>query len=72
MTLSYMGELVSIDVRDDGTGFDTDQVASHNGFGLISMRERAARVDGSLAIESTPGAGTAVSVTLPALSRDSA
>ena len=72
VTLSYMGDLVSIDVRDDGTGFDTAHAAAGNGFGLISMRERAARVDGWLAIESTLGAGTAVSATLPAVSRDNA
>ncbi|WP_203580026.1 sensor histidine kinase [Microbacterium hibisci] len=72
VTLSYMGDLVSIDIRDDGTGFDPAAGASPGGFGLTSMRERAARVDGSLAIESAPGAGTAVSATLPALSRDSA
>jgi signal transduction histidine kinase len=70
VTLSYMGDLVSIDVRDDGSGFDTARVAPDSGFGLISMRERGARVDGSFAIESAPGAGTAVSATLPALSRD--
>jgi len=72
VTLSYMGDIVSIDIRDDGKGFDMAEGRTQGGFGLISMRERAARVDGSLAIESAPGAGTAVSATLPALSRDSA
>ncbi|MFC8680181.1 sensor histidine kinase [Microbacterium ureisolvens] len=72
VTLSYMGDLVSIDIRDDGRGFDPAARETRGGFGLISMRERAARVDGSLAIESAPGSGTAVSATLPALSRDGA
>ncbi|WP_109211778.1 MULTISPECIES: sensor histidine kinase [Microbacterium] len=72
VTLSYMGDLVSIDIRDDGRGFDPAAHETRGGFGLISMRERAARVDGSLAIESAPGSGTAVSATLPALSRDGA
>lgn len=70
VTLSYMGDLVSIDIRDDGDGFDPALGEHSGGFGLISMRERTARVDGSFAIESAPGAGTAVSATLPAVSRE--
>jgi len=69
LTLSYMGDVVTLDVRDDGVGFEvpagSDQRGS--GFGLSSMRQRVARVAGTLAIESEPGAGTAVSARVPAI-----
>lgn len=64
LTLSYTGPVVLLDIRDDGTGIlDPDG----GGFGLSSMRQRLRGVGGSLAIESTPGEGTAVSATVPAL-----
>ena len=37
------------------------------GFGLIAMRQRVSRLAGQLEIESEPGAGTAVSASLPAI-----
>jgi signal transduction histidine kinase len=52
-----------LDVRDDGTGFDTG--ASHDGFGLHGLRERAALLGGTVAVDSSPGAGTRVLVTVP-------
>ncbi|MGC5011973.1 sensor histidine kinase [Streptosporangium sp. DT93] len=64
LTLSYAGAVVLLDIRDDGTGVhDPDG----KGFGLSSMRQRLRGVGGSLEIESTPGEGTAVSATVPAL-----
>jgi signal transduction histidine kinase len=73
VTLSYMEDVVSLDVRDDGTGFDpgADGTAPGNGhtggFGLIAMQQRVRRLAGQLEIESEPGAGTAVSASLPAI-----
>jgi signal transduction histidine kinase len=65
LTLSYMDDVVLLDVRDDGVGFEPG--ASNGGFGLSSMRQRLLRVAGSLAIESSPGEGTAVNASVPAL-----
>lgn len=68
MTLSYMEDVVTLDVRDDGIGFDPGAVpVGGAGFGLSVMRQRVARVAGTLAIESAPGEGTAVSATVPAI-----
>jgi signal transduction histidine kinase len=53
---------ISVLVVDDGHGFDWD--APSDGFGLTSMRERAARLGGSCVIESSPG-GTEVRVEVP-------
>jgi signal transduction histidine kinase len=66
VTLSYMEDVVVLDVQDDGMGFVPAAVAGH-GFGLTGMRERASRLGGNLSIESAPGEGTTVSLTLPAM-----
>ncbi|SNY64305.1 sensor histidine kinase [Paractinoplanes atraurantiacus] len=71
LTLSYMEDLVTLDVRDDGSGFDPTANRSpgtrHGGFGLTAMRHRLQRLTGHLTIESEPGAGTALSATVPAI-----
>jgi signal transduction histidine kinase len=51
------------EVRDDGAGYDTDNVTA--GVGLTSMHDRLAAVGGELAISSSPGRGTRVSGTIP-------
>jgi signal transduction histidine kinase len=68
VTLSFMGGEISLDVRDDGHGFDPLAVPAPGrtgGFGLPGMRSRAERVAGSLTVESEPGQGTAVSARVP-------
>jgi signal transduction histidine kinase len=71
LTLSYMGTDVALDVVDDGTGFRPDLVAppgrspDGTGIGLAGMRARARALQGTLIVESAPGQGTAVAVTLP-------
>lgn len=74
LTLSYMGDEVTLDVRDDGVGFAVSDEASaaRKGFGLIAMRQRVGRVAGSLAIESEPGGGTAISARVPAIAAQQA
>jgi signal transduction histidine kinase len=71
LTLSYMGEFVRLDVRDDGRGFDPDELdelpGESGGFGLSGMRQRAASLGGTLEIESEPGSGTAICASVPAL-----
>src|SRR4051794_15026691 len=69
LTLSFMGDVVTLDVRDDGVGFDAarPEPAPGEGFGLRGMRQRVARVAGTLVIESEPGGGTAVSARVPAI-----
>jgi signal transduction histidine kinase len=71
VTLSYMEDVVTLDVRDDGSGFDPAGLpagaADGSGFGLTVMRQRVSRVAGHLEVESAPGEGTAVSATVPAI-----
>jgi PAS domain S-box-containing protein len=57
---------VQLIVEDDGCGFDSEAVLREAGrFGLSSMQERAAVLDGSLTIESAPGTGTTIRVRIP-------
>lgn len=49
---------LEVTLTDDGTGFDPATVAE--GDGLANMRARAAKIGGSLAVESAPGRGTTV------------
>jgi signal transduction histidine kinase len=50
-------------IRDDGTGFEVVPAASTTtGYGLISMRERATALPGSLVVESARGTGSVVTV----------
>ncbi len=63
------GELLRLEVQDDGVGFDVASVeASYDqrgSLGMVNLRERAEMVNGVLRIDSVPGKGTRVAVTIP-------
>jgi signal transduction histidine kinase len=67
LTLSYMDGEAALDVRDDGVGFASgaDGAGPNGGLGLHTMRERVEALGGRLAVESAPGGGTTVAVTVP-------
>ena len=71
LTVTYLDDMVRLDVRDDGVGFNldvqstADPGANGHGYGLSAMRQRLQRVGGSLEIESGPGGGTAISAGVP-------
>ncbi|MFD3570967.1 sensor histidine kinase [Streptomyces sp. NPDC058667] len=68
ITLSFMDASVTLDVVDDGRGFEPASVrrpSSDGGFGLPAMRSRAETLGGTFTVESAPGQGTAVAVSLP-------
>ncbi len=54
---------VELAVRDTGTGFDP--AAPHGGAGLAHIRDRVAELGGTVAIDSAPGRGAALTVRLP-------
>jgi signal transduction histidine kinase len=66
VTLSYMEDVLVLDVQDDGRGF-VPTAAAGGGYGLIGMRERAESLGGSFSLESLPGEGTTISISLPVL-----
>jgi signal transduction histidine kinase len=67
VTLSYMDGEAALDVRDDGAGFvpSADGHGPNGGLGLRGMRERVEALGGRLAVESAPGRGTTIAVTVP-------
>ncbi len=69
VSLRRDGNGTRIRVEDDGRGFDLATMGSgwqaNKGFGLFSIRERLERLGGSLKVQSEPGKGTQVTLTLP-------
>ena len=69
MELSQSEGRVKLEVRDDGAGFDVrgtlEKAARRGNLGLLGMQERVQILGGHLAIESSPGCGTRISVSLP-------
>ncbi|MFG2597532.1 sensor histidine kinase [Streptomyces sp. NPDC048462] len=73
VTLSYMGDEITLDVRDDGRGFDPGALEPYRGaggFGLGGMRARAERIAGTVEVETGPGLGTAVCARVPLVRHD--
>ncbi len=66
VTLATDREPARVEVSDDGAGFDPAD-ARHEGhhLGLVSMRERAAALGGTLEVRSAPGQGTTVVLDVP-------
>ncbi len=66
VTLRTASDTTCLTVADDGVGFDPAAVQPNlgHGWGLMIMRERAAAIGAKLAIESEPGHGTRIVITL--------
>jgi signal transduction histidine kinase len=65
LTLVEQDGQVTVTIRDDGVGFSPADSEAHHGLGLRLMSERATEVGGVLRIDSLPGRGTTVEVSLP-------
>jgi ligand-binding sensor domain-containing protein/signal transduction histidine kinase len=66
VTLERTTSRVRLLVEDEGSGFSPEKSASPGHYGILGMRERAANIGAELDVETAPGFGTAVSVTLKA------
>ncbi len=53
---------ITLEIVDDGVGFDQNSAWEQGGFGLRGMRERVARLGGVFTIQSAPGQGTSIKV----------
>ncbi len=63
LVLADGGDVLHIEVADNGHGFDTGTASE--GIGIIGMRERVDALGGSIAVHSQPGEGTTVVIALP-------
>jgi len=66
--LIFQSEVIRLELKDDGCGFDPSE--NHEGFGLMGMKERAEAMAGRLLVQSTLGVGTTISLVLPAIRRN--
>jgi len=61
--------VLTIDVEDDGSGFDPAEVggpsSSGRGLGILGMRERMELIGGTASVTSSPGGGTHVALRVP-------
>jgi signal transduction histidine kinase len=67
--LAVQGDVLIVQVADDGRGFDVEAVegdyASRGSLGMINLKERAGLVGGTINIDSTPGQGTRITLLVP-------
>lgn len=58
-------DAIFLDIEDKGVGFNTDEVRHKPGLGLSSMRERVQLVGGNIKVDTEPGRGTHIHVSIP-------
>ncbi len=67
--LTRKGDLIRLEIEDDGVGFDVSSMQSNyeqrDSLGMVNLHERAELVNGILKIDSAPGGGTRITVTVP-------
>ena len=66
VALTNAAQSVCLTVSDEGAGIDTLRDSPVPGLGLVNIKERARLVNGTLNIESRPGCGTTLTLTVPA------
>ncbi len=54
-------------ITDDGKGFDKDKIADKRTLGILGMKERTAMIGGTYEIQSAPGKGTSVMLSVPVI-----
>jgi signal transduction histidine kinase len=67
VTLRWEPHNLILQIKDNGSGIPTTRLVESGGIGLRSMRERAAQIGAKLVIQTGPGRGTRIIVTLPIL-----
>ena len=66
LTLSYIEDVIILDVQDNGAGLEEPLPAPlSSGYGLQAMRERVGQFGGEVLLESDPGEGTTLVVSVP-------
>ncbi len=66
--IEQLNEKVNIHMKDDGTGFNLDEImtdTNHKGYGLVGMRERVQLLKGEMNIITAPGQGAAINISVP-------
>lgn len=56
---------ISLMAEDNGKGFNYEEVQEHSSYGLAHMKSRIENLNGSMFIDSTPGRGTIINISIP-------
>lgn len=56
---------LTIQIKDNGIGFDKNELQERNSFGLIGIRERLYILNGEIELETSKGSGTRITITIP-------
>lgn len=75
VTVTYTEKQIVLNIEDDGIGFDVTSIPDetrddNSGFGLSMMRERVYLLSGNIEIQSSPGEGCTITVTIPRMKED--
>ena len=75
VSMKYKDSQLKLMIQDDGRGFDVSSIQSvsrddNTGFGLSMMKERVYLLSGKLDIQSSPGNGCSICVTIPILKEE--
>lgn len=65
VTLEWLDDTLQLTLTDDGIGFDPEGAVPEGHYGLSLMRETVEALNGQWQIDSAPGAGTSVAITVP-------
>jgi signal transduction histidine kinase len=65
ISIVFNEEYVTIEIADDGLGFDPGKLMSRKSFGMMGMKERALAVGGKVEISSAASKGTRVTARIP-------
>lgn len=66
LSLQEEGGVVLLSIRDNGVGFDTQDIELH-GHGIAGIKHRTQMFNGSLTLSSSPGKGTHIEVRIPTI-----
>ena len=65
VSIRQQGDVLTLEVRDNGLGFDPVEARQKNSYGLLGMEERALALGGEVEVISAPGQGTRIRVSIP-------
>lgn len=65
ISLRNEAQTLSLEIADDGVGMDLAAARKNNSFGLVGLQERVNNLRGELVIDSAPGQGTALTISIP-------
>ena len=71
VTLGCSQTFLTMEINDNGVGFAPEDREKSQSFGLQGMEERLRALSGSMRIDSAPGRGTTVTVSVPVSAGDS-